>query len=79
VVGIDPQYARAYNNLGSAYLLAGQEEPAIRAFSRAIQLDPRYARPHSSLAQLYQQQGRRAEAEAELAIYRRLSQGDREQ
>jgi tetratricopeptide (TPR) repeat protein len=79
VAGIDPQYARAYNNLGSAYLLAGQEEPAIRAFSRAIQLDPRYARPHSSLAQLYQQQGRRAEAEAELAIYRRLSQGDREQ
>ena len=79
VIGIDPQYARAYNNLGNAYLLAGSPEPAIAAFAKAIQLDPRYARPHSSLAKLYQQQGRHAEAEAELAAYRRLAQSEKEQ
>ncbi|MBI2503783.1 MAG: tetratricopeptide repeat protein [Candidatus Latescibacteria bacterium] len=79
VIAIDPQYARAYNNLGNAYLLGGPPGPAIAAFEKAIQLDPRYARPHASLAQLYQQQGRRAEAEAELAAYRRLAQGENEQ
>ncbi len=79
VIAIDPRYARAYNNLGNAYMLAGPPEPAIAAFEKAIQLDPRYARPHASLAQLYQQQGRRAEAEAEQAAYRRLSKGEKEQ
>lgn len=79
VIGIDPQYTRAYNNLGNAYLFGGQQGPAAEAFAKAIQLDPRYARPHSSLAKLYQQQGRHAEAEAELAIYRRLAQSDKEQ
>jgi tetratricopeptide (TPR) repeat protein len=78
-IAIDPLYARAYHNLGSAYLLAGPPGAAIAAFEKAIQLDPRYARPHASLAQLYQQQGRQAEAEAELAIYRRLAQGEKEQ
>jgi len=75
VIALDPQYARAHNNLGNAYLLAGRPEPAVQALTRAIQLDPRYARPHASLAQVYRQQGRLAEAEAEEAAYRRLSQG----
>ncbi len=78
VLRIDPNYARAYNNLGNAYMLAGQQDRAIQALEQAVRLDPEYARPRASLARLYLQQGRRAEAESQMVVYRRLARGREE-
>ena len=68
----DSTYVRAYNNLGNAFLLTGQAGLAVQAFERAIALDPDYAQPRAVLSQLYLQQGRKAEAEEQQTIYRRL-------
>jgi len=72
VLRYDSTYVRAYNNLGNAYLLTGQAGPAVQAFERAIALDPDYAQPRAVLSQLYLKQGRKAEAEEQQTIYRRL-------
>ena len=39
VIEIDPQYARAHNNLGVAYEALGKTDEAIEAYKRATELD----------------------------------------
>ena len=42
VVRLSPEKARAYNNLGYAYQLAGKREKAIASYNEALRLDEGY-------------------------------------
>jgi tetratricopeptide (TPR) repeat protein len=39
-IRIDPDYAKAHNNLGNAYGKSGKYKEAIKSFKQAIRLDP---------------------------------------
>jgi Flp pilus assembly protein TadD len=45
---------------------------------RAAAANPDYAEPHFALARIYRRQGRTAEADAELATFKRLRQPARD-
>lgn len=47
-----PNKARVHNNLGYAWLLAGNNEEARREFERALQLDPQHAEAAGNLLKL---------------------------
>ncbi len=61
----DPTHAGAHNNLGIAYERMGRTD-AQTQFERAIQLQPDFIHAHFNLARNLMQQGRTAEAIAEL-------------
>jgi protein O-mannosyl-transferase len=42
-LGKFPEHAETYNNLGTAYIIKGREDLAIKNFNKAIELDPGYA------------------------------------
>jgi len=48
-VKIDPGYAMAFCNLGSALQESGNPEEAIKNYERAISLKPDYAEAHNNL------------------------------
>ena len=56
-----------WNELGNLYFLTGSIDPAIHAYSRAIQLDEWFGRPYSNLALAYVQKGKYEQA---LRLYR---------
>ena len=57
-IGIAPDYARLYEDLGSLQGLQHEYEDAILSFRRAVQLDPRLATAHRKLAQTLVAAGR---------------------
>jgi tetratricopeptide (TPR) repeat protein len=57
VLAIDSNYALARNNLGSAYLLNGEEGRAIQEFLAALHIDRAYVSPYYNLASLYARRG----------------------
>src|SRR6185295_16610320 len=56
-VHVDPEGASGWSNLGSAYLLVHQAEPARAAFEEALRLDPESWLTRYNLACLYDQRG----------------------
>ncbi|MDX2254837.1 MAG: tetratricopeptide repeat protein [Pseudanabaenaceae cyanobacterium bins.39] len=48
-IQIDPSYADAHCNLGSAYLHQGRSKDAILAYREAIDIDPNFATPYLNL------------------------------
>ena len=61
-VRINPDYAEAHNNLGSALLLTGRTAEAIDEYNHALQIDPGYAQAHNNLGNALVQTGRAPEA-----------------
>jgi tetratricopeptide (TPR) repeat protein len=61
-VRINPDYAEALNNLGSALLLTGRTAEAIHEYNQALQIDPAYAKAHNNLGNALVQTGRAPEA-----------------
>ena len=59
---IDPDYAEAHNNLGSALLLTGRTAEAIDEYEQALRIDPDYAEAHNNLGNALVQTGRAPEA-----------------
>jgi hypothetical protein len=53
-----PQKARAWNNLGYAYQLAGETEAAGRAYQKALRLEPDHPRARANLEALSRPGGR---------------------
>ncbi|MDD4894608.1 MAG: tetratricopeptide repeat protein [Candidatus Omnitrophica bacterium] len=61
-IGINPDYARAYNVLAMAYASLGQNDSAIQNFQKAIEINPQYSEASFNLAALYQSLGNPEEA-----------------
>ena len=60
---LDPEGFSAYNNLGNAYALRGDDRRAWEAYEAALRHDPEEAMPLFNLARIHERQGRAAEAE----------------
>ncbi|KAG9389751.1 Glycosyl transferase family 41 [Carpediemonas membranifera] len=56
-IELDPTYAPAVNNLGTAYRALGNLPDAVSAYLQAISLDPNYADPYSNLANVLKHGG----------------------
>lgn len=63
---INKNYAPAYFVKGLAYTAKGDNEAAIREFTKAIEIDPRYIEPRMMLAVVYMSMDRINNAEKEL-------------
>jgi len=59
---INPNYAKAYDNLGGAYYSSGQSEKAINSYQKSIQIDSRSAVPYQGLGIVYAGMGQYQEA-----------------
>jgi tetratricopeptide (TPR) repeat protein len=65
-VGLQPDYAPAYNNLGVTLRAQGKVDAAIAAYERGLQLDESYPDLHYNLANALLSQNRADEAAAHL-------------
>ena len=74
ILELNSRYVQAYYNLGNAYMAMGDVPRATQAFQKTIKIEPNHADAHYSLGMIYLGQDRKAEGEAELAIYRRLTE-----
>jgi len=61
-VGLYPQYAQAWSNLGEALRAQSKPSEARAAFEKAIAADPAYLRPYQQLAKLDLDEGRMEDA-----------------
>jgi len=59
---LDPNFAKAHNNLGFAYTKQGRLDEAIGEFKEALKLNPNDAVAHNNLGVAYKDQGRLDEA-----------------
>ena len=73
VIQLDPQNARAYNNLGNALRSQGKLEEAIVSYHRAIEIDLQYATAYNNLGIALADQGKLEEA---IASFRRAIEID---
>jgi predicted CXXCH cytochrome family protein len=69
---IDPDYVLAYLNWGAALYTKGQYEEAIKIYRKGIDVNPLYASLHYSLGLALEQQKKTAEAEAEIALAKKI-------
>jgi arylsulfatase A-like enzyme/Flp pilus assembly protein TadD len=81
-VEADPGYAGGYNGLGAIRSLSGDQEGAIQAWSKAVELDPDHRFALYNLGKAYLDQGDKAKALVLLKrykdrYYRTLSAADR--
>lgn len=72
-IEIDPDLVVAYLNWGAALYEKGQYDEAIRLYRQGIDVNPLYASLHYSLALALEQQKKAAEAEAEMALARKIN------
>jgi Tfp pilus assembly protein PilF len=77
-VQLDASYAPARVALGKLYARAGRLNEAVPELERAIALDPGLAEAYYHLGRVYSRLKRTADAEATLATYTRLSDGQKE-
>jgi tetratricopeptide (TPR) repeat protein len=64
-IGLDPDFADAWQGLALALNDLGRHQPAIEAAKRLCELTPDDVLAHTTLSRLYQAAGMIAEAEAE--------------
>ncbi len=48
-IGLDPDFAQAYNNRGNLYANKGKHAEAVEDYKNAIKIDPTYAKAHNNL------------------------------
>ncbi|KAG9393601.1 Glycosyl transferase family 41 [Carpediemonas membranifera] len=56
-IELDPTYAPAHNNLGTAYRALGNLPDAVASYLQAVKLDPNYADPYSNLGNVLKHGG----------------------
>jgi tetratricopeptide (TPR) repeat protein len=61
-VALDPAFADAFSNLGTAHYQRGDREPARRAYERALAADPLHLEANFNLANLLEEDGRKEAA-----------------
>lgn len=69
---LKPDFAEAYNNLGSAYGAKGLTDKAIEQFQIALKLKPEYADAHENIGNAYLEKGLTRKAQEHFSIARRL-------
>ena len=57
-IKLNPEYATAYNNRGSAYDSLGKYDNAIQDYNKAIKLDPEYAIAYNNRGYAYDSIGK---------------------
>jgi tetratricopeptide (TPR) repeat protein len=67
-----PNNADINNLLGFAYRSAGQLDPAINHYQRALKIDPRHRGAHEYIGEAYLRAGNPAKAEEHLAALKRV-------
>jgi tetratricopeptide (TPR) repeat protein len=72
-IRLDPKFAAAYLQLGILHSEEKYSQRAISDYQQAIQANPQMEEAHYRLAQAYRQKGDASGADAELAIYNRLT------
>ncbi|MGA3026431.1 MAG: tetratricopeptide repeat protein [Bryobacteraceae bacterium] len=77
-LAIDPSIHIERLDLGIVYAEDKQYDRAIAEFKEAIRLDDARPDAHLQLARVYQQTGKAADAEAEMAILRKLREQERQ-
>jgi tetratricopeptide (TPR) repeat protein len=77
-IGINPNFWESHLELGIVLIQRRQWQEAASELSRAIALDKEKPAPHFQLARAYKQLGKREEAQAELAEFKRLSASETE-
>jgi protein O-GlcNAc transferase len=78
-ISLDPTLASARLALGKLYLRTERLEAAVEQLQRAVSLDPNSAETHYQLGRVYTRLKRTAEAQAALATFKRLNEGQKEQ
>lgn len=73
-VRINPEDARAYNSLSTAYGRLGYEDKAIAALKEALRLDPGFVDARYNLVRAYIQKGEKGAALIEYRILKKSSQ-----
>jgi Flp pilus assembly protein TadD len=68
----DPGYAPAYNGLGSAAMMAGDADEAVRCWRKALEIDPAQKFALYNLGVVYLDRGDKAKARAYLTKYKEL-------
>jgi tetratricopeptide (TPR) repeat protein len=69
----NPRKSRNYFIAGKALQQEGDADASLRWLTKAVQMDPHYPDPHYLLARIYHKQGKSADADAEIAIFKSLS------
>jgi Flp pilus assembly protein TadD len=69
-----PQFMEAHRDLGKALLQLGEFDKAVEHFRLVAHAEPEDDAIHSLLASAYRKQGKLAEQEAELKLFRQLNQ-----
>ena len=72
MIAAHPGYANAQYELGKILLSRDKTADAIAHFEAAAQLSPKADYMHYQLQAAYRKEGRTAEADRELAIYKQL-------
>jgi len=71
-IEIDPDFVLAYLNWGAALYAKGQYEDAIKIYRQGIDVNPLFASLHYSLGLALEQENKTAEAEAEMALAKKI-------
>jgi tetratricopeptide (TPR) repeat protein len=73
-VKLDPNFAEAYNNLAFTLRKQGSKnyQKSLAYYNKAIQLKPKLAEAYMYRGVLYTQMGRKADAQADLALLKKL-------
>jgi len=74
-VKLDPDFAEAYNNLAFTLRKQGSAnfKKSLAFYNKAIQLKPKLAEAYMYRGVLYTQMGRKADAQADLALLKKLN------
>ena len=74
-VKLDPNFAEAYNNLAFTLRKQGSAnfQKSLAFYNKAIQLKPKLAEAYMYRGVLYTQMGRKADAQADLALLKKLN------
>ncbi len=76
-VRLDPDFAEAYNNLAFTLRRQGSAnfQKSLAFYNKAIQLKPKLAEAYMYRGVLYTQMGRTKDAQADLALLKKLNRG----
>jgi cytochrome c-type biogenesis protein CcmH/NrfG len=78
-IQLDPQMAVAFLELGIVHADEQDFPAAIRSYQRAIEIDPTLEQAHYRLAQAYRQSNQPERAQAENAVFQKLSKTSSEE